>query len=125
MILDVPFYISPNIYVVDVSMPNALTETDDPEVYTTSNFPAFIISPVLSNTPFGSMVTSYSIYSAAVGVANVDNAILTVHADVPLFKTLTENTVKVFGGTVYTVVFVIALSAAWPNKPVAMLVFLR
>jgi hypothetical protein len=73
--------------------------------------PAFIITPVLSNTPLAPICASYSIYSALVGDVEAASATLTVAVVVPLLHRLMLHTVKVLLGTVYNVVLVAAASA--------------
>lgn len=73
--------------------------------------PAFNISPVLSNTPFEPICTSYSIYSALVGEVEAASAIRTLTVVVPRLHRLMLHTVNVLLGTVYNVVLVAADNA--------------
>jgi len=104
-------------------MPNTETDTLAFVAYTARILVAFIIIPVRSKTPFAPICTSYSINSEVDGTLGgvvPVNAIRIPTAVVPLFKTFNENTEKVFDGTVYTAVHVVALKAACPNNPVAI-----
>tara|TARA_B110000090_G_scaffold138449_1_gene152301 strand:+ start:3041 stop:3352 length:312 start_codon:yes stop_codon:yes gene_type:complete len=75
--------------------------------------------PVRSNTPLASISTSYSMYSANVGVAVAETAMRIVTAWLPLLTIFKLAIVYVSAGAVYTVVFVAALISFAPNLPVA------
>jgi hypothetical protein len=109
------------IYTVEVSIPYATAETKAALEYTTISLAAFNTKPVLSTTPFGGIVMSYSIYSLAAGDAADANANRTNTADVPLLQIETVATVNVVAGTVYNVVFVVAARSADPNIPDAII----
>ena len=74
----------------------------DPKVDRTVCFVASITIPVLSNTPLGNSCASYSMYSSFAGVPDAATAILTAVVLVPLLTMLTDTTLKVSAGTVYT-----------------------
>jgi hypothetical protein len=99
-------------YDVEVSIPNALADTLALEAYTTMLLPAFNITPVLSNTPFGPITASNSMNSAVVGVVEAASATLTLTTVVPLLHRLMLHTVNVLLGTVYNIVLAAAASAA-------------
>ncbi len=89
--------------------------------YATKSLPACKTIPVLSSIPFGAIVESYSINSAFVGVASVEQANLIVHAVFDLFTIDTLATANVLAGTVYKVVYEpAAKSAGVPKMPDAI-----
>ena len=93
-------------------MPKALADTFALLAQITSNLFAFIMIPVLSNTPLAPISQLYSINSEFVGVANVAKATLTDTVVDPRLQRLRLNTVKVAVGTTYSVVYAAAFGAA-------------
>jgi hypothetical protein len=107
-------------------MPYTVTFTAADVEYTQTYFPASSTRPVRSNTPLPTIVVPYSMYSLAATepeVLAVLKAILIVAAVALVLVTDMLNTEYVFAGTVYTEVSVVALSAVFPNLPVAIIYF--
>ena len=90
---------------------------------TTNNLPASSTKPVLSRTPLATISTSYSMYSASLGVADDAIAIRTSAGVVPRLHILTVNTENVLVGQVYNVVFVASAKSSVPNLTVAIIYF--
>jgi hypothetical protein len=109
------------IYTVDVSIPYTTAETDVALEYATIRLVASSTKPVLSTTPLGGIVTSYSIYSLAAGDADVASAKRTNTEDEPLLQIETVTTANVVAGTVYKVVFVVAARSDDPKIPDAII----